>query len=93
MGKIKKFEINELEVIGAEITAALNAWIKVWEYGMKGMRINSHEYRKLCRTGKNIQELRDFLMNYAVDRFPESEYNFEDEESIFPTPDKICAFN
>jgi hypothetical protein len=66
--KAKTLSDQDLEILGKEVTQALQQCGKVWTSGMRVLKLTSPEYRNICKAGKNMQQAYVGLWALADER-------------------------
>jgi predicted transcriptional regulator len=82
---LKKFELQELAVALENAKCAVT---KVWQVGMKALKISSQQYAKICTAGKKTQEAHNALFVKLSD-----EIGTEQADELMPSARTNVGFN
>lgn len=55
-GIMKKFTDDQVVELNRKTLSALKDVAEAWKISMRGLRINSREYKQLCRIGRELQD-------------------------------------
>ena len=83
----KKLSDEDLQEIAMSLSVQLTSAMRAWEISMRGMRVDSREYKSICAAGKKVQTAYIRMKFIAEQRWDDKKVN------MYFTQNNGCSFN
>lgn len=85
---MKTLTKEHVEVMAQAAEIAYKAHMDIWKTAMRGLPINSKEYRDICAAGKKTRQVHEMVYSKAFDILGE-----ERADKLMPSHTVGCGFN